>query len=77
MQKWEYLVQIQTRGYTGYGGLPSAVGGGEPTRWQGLLSLEALGYDGWELVAGVPISSSHNNSGFTTDLYYYFKRPKT
>lgn len=72
MQKWEYLLKIQARGYTGI-----LTGGGKPTKWEGDVNLEQLGQEGWELIAVVPISSFHSekDNGFTTELYYYFKRP--
>ena len=72
MQKWEYITKSVGRGYKG------GLAGGQATAWKGDINLEAMGQDGWELVAVVPVSSFHdqNDNGFTTDLYYYFKRPK-
>lgn len=71
MEKWEYKVVGQCRSYK------PPQQGGQATPWDPPVDLDAYGQAGWELVSVAPISSFHAecNNGFTTELYYYFKRP--
>lgn len=41
-----------------------------------VTKAKELGDQGWELVSGMPLSTSSNHHGLTTDLAYWFKRPK-
>jgi len=72
MQKWEYKALSLSRGYKhGFGSNAHA------GSWEGDLDMQKMGEDGWELVSVVPISSFfENGDGFTSELYFYFKRPK-
>jgi len=70
MQKWEYL--ILKRNTTPEGVFKNNV------EWEPDPDLNALGEDSWELINLVPSSDVHGEgwSGMTTQIKYYFKRPK-
>jgi hypothetical protein len=70
VQKWEYKTVVFSRGSKG------AFQGGQVEEWL-RVDLKQLGILGWELIAVVPVSSfiDEKDNGFTTELYYFFKRP--
>ncbi len=73
VQKWEYLYELRKRE-------PNSWSWAEPKAWTNDVAskLEALGEEGWELVAISPRSGLTGESvaGITTEELWVFKRPK-
>lgn len=75
MQKWEYKSMSIERGFYLNQARP----------WATAFNLNELGAEGWELVSVVPLSSllskplpgdmGGTSAGFTSELFFYFKRP--
>jgi hypothetical protein len=68
MQKWDYQIVVISRKGKALGGL---------TNWEPQFDMKKFGESGWELVSAVPIAGDYSfSSGVTTQIAYYFKKPK-
>ena len=85
VQTWEYKSLIIVRGASTSNGEFTAWGEitGETLKQLPLpVSIPAkaqeLGTQGWELISVVPVSNhvGNGNAGFTSQINYFFKRPK-
>jgi len=76
-QTWEYKTVIVSRSPDVIGvdfGSWSEDGTAQSAPLNMVAKRQALGAEGWELVATAAVSDT--SGGMTTRLYYYFKRPK-